>query len=199
MTEFAEDVRRVAAAAGVAPPVVEVWREKRLAILRLRPDGARLFIHPALLGMPRVARLGIIAHELAHVARRDPVFRRWLFPSVLMALLLVEVPILVWLVFQLFDGRWWALPLAPVIWLAGSVGGRILILAIRRRQEYAADSAAAAMLGGADPVVAYLDWLTAHNAELPPAPLPVKLWNATHPSNAARRAAILRAHHPKLS
>jgi Zn-dependent protease with chaperone function len=192
LTEVSDELRRLSAAAGVAAPILEVrTKSRRLAIVERRRDVTRVVIRPETLTLPPLVLRGILAHEVAHVAEGHPVRRRWLRVGVLAAASLSFILVSAVFAAETLAGRWWLWPFWFAAWLITIVAPRIVLLAILRRQEYAADRAAAALLGSPDPVVALLDWLSAHGGGLSRAPLPVRLWNATHPSNAARREAVL--------
>jgi Zn-dependent protease with chaperone function len=192
VTEVSDELRRLSAAAGVAAPILEVRiGSRRLAMVRRRRDDTRLVIRPETLTLPPPVLRGILAHEVAHIARGHPVYRRWVRASSVAAIWLLFILLSAVLAVEIIAGRWWLWPIWAAAWLAAIVGPRVALLAILRRQEYAADRTAATLLGSPDPVVAFLDWVSSHGGELPAAPLPVRLWNATHPSNAARRQAVL--------
>lgn len=149
-----------------------------------------LVIRPGTLTLPPAVLRGILAHEVAHIAAGHPARLRWMRFSAVAAASLSFILLSAVFVVETRAGRWWLWPFWAAAWLITIVAPRIALLAILRRQEYEADSVAARLLGSPDQVVAFLDWISAHGGGLPP--LPVRLWNATHPSNAARREAVLR-------
>lgn len=192
MTEVSDELRRLSAAAGIAAPNLEVrTSSQRLATVRARRNQTSLVIRPETLTLPPLVLRGILAHEVAHIAEGHPERRRWLRVGALAAASLSFILLSAVFAVETLGGRWWLWPFWAAAWLITIVAPRIALLAILRRQEYAADRAAAALLGSPDPVVAFLDWISAHGGGLPPAPLPLRLWNAAHPSNAARREAVL--------
>ena len=84
----------------------------------------------------------------------------------------------------------WPAPAAAALCLL--VLSRAIPLAVMRRQEYEADRVAATLVGGPD-VVAFLDWVSSHGGDKRSKP-----WYATHPSNAARRQALVGAQSSRL-
>jgi Zn-dependent protease with chaperone function len=88
--------------------------------------------------------------------------------------------------------RWlWPAPVAAALCLL--VLTRAIQLGVLRRQEYEADRLAAKLLGGLEPLIAFLDWISSHGGDQG-----AKVWNATHPSNAARRKALLGVQSSRL-
>jgi Zn-dependent protease with chaperone function len=192
LSEVDDELRRLSAAAGIAPPILEVRAtSNRIAMVQQRRGETRLVIRPETLTLPAPVLRGILAHELAHIARGHPVYRRPMTAGFAAASSLLLVLLGGWIGVELVVGRWWLWPLWGVAWLAAIVAPRIAILAILRRQEYAADRAAATLLGSPEPVLAFLDWVSSRGGEVPATSMPVRIWTATHPSNAARRKALL--------
>lgn len=185
---------RLASAAGVsAPPVEATDRGAQFAFVDLRRGGTKLVVHRALLGAPAPVVRGVLAHEIAHVVHRDPATRRRLrLGSVAAIWMIVLADIAISFVLISVAPRWLA-ALALVPELAALLLPRTLHLAVQWRQEYRADRYATKLLGGAEEVFAFLDWTTAHSRPLG-RPLPVELWNLTHPSGTARRRALMGAY-----
>jgi len=85
----------------------------------------------------------------------------------------------------------WPAPAAAALCLL--VLSRAIPLAVMRRQEYEADRVAATLVGGPDAVIAFLNWVSSHGGDKRSKP-----WYATHPSNAARRQALVGAQSSRL-
>jgi len=185
-------LRPIAAAAGIETPRLEVVSApERFGRAAVERNGTAIYIRRELLAAPAQVLRGVLAHEVAHLARRDPQARRrrrWAMVVAIWVIAASDFVISANLV--LSDRRpLWAIAL--IVELAAFLLPRAVQLAICRRQEYACDVLAARLLGGASPPIEFLDWFSSHT-RVPPRPLPVRFWNATHPSNAARRAALLK-------
>jgi Zn-dependent protease with chaperone function len=184
-------VRELASAAQITEPrFVVSATERRVARVDAGRGGVTLTVQPGLLSAPRDVVQGVLAHEVAHVARRDPYTRRWLRRSTVAAIWVIALASIVVLTGLIFIAPpvWWMFAM-PVL-LAGLLVPRTVQLAILRRQEYDCDRRAARLLGDAGPVVAFLDWIPDHIRPIHRSRIG-RLWNATHPSPAARRRAVL--------
>jgi Zn-dependent protease with chaperone function len=191
LAESAEMLRRLAATAHVAVRGLEVRaRLPRLARLEHRRDGFWIVCQPPLLVAPEPVRLFVLAHEVMHIALGHRViFRRLKF--LLIAAILFMVGFGVVLIPQIVkDANPWLLLIESVVWLAAMLSPRAILLAVARRGEYQADRMAVTLLGSSDPGVAFFDWIAAFGQPVL-MPLPLRLWGSTHPSNVARRRALL--------
>ncbi len=190
--QTADLLRQIARAAGIDTPRLQiVSAPERFGRVEVKPDGPAIYIRRELLAAPAQVLQGVLAHEVAHLARRDPQARRRLRWATVAAIWVIAASDLVISATLVLSGRRLLWAIALIVELAAFALPRAVQLAIWRRQEYASDALAAHLLGGASAVIEYLDWMSAH-IRIPSRPLPVQLWNATHPSNAARRAAILQ-------
>lgn len=192
----AEALRRLAAAAHVATPGVEVragWR--RVARVVRRPEGFKVVIGPVLLTASELVVMGVLAHEVTHIALGHRAMFQRLKVGAIAAIVLASIAFFALFTLQLLHGtgNWWLWVIEVVAWLALTLTPRLILLAIARREEFEADRKAATLLGSPDPVIAFLDWvatLTRDNRW----PIPLRPWMSTHPSLAARREAMLRSH-----
>jgi Zn-dependent protease with chaperone function len=192
----AEIVRSLSVAARVSPPQLEMTANRRLiARVVLRGNTPTLLVRNELTRVAPPVLRGVMAHEIAHVARRDPFVRRRMMLAWTIAVLLIGIASFGLGVKLIYDGPPWTWALALVADLAAIAGVRAVQLATLRRQEYEADLLAARLAGSPDHVVASLDWM-ATQVRFQRQPFPLNLWNATHPSIAARRRAVLRASSP---
>jgi len=193
LTESAEMLRRLAATANVAVRGLEVGGKAspKLARVEHRRDGFWVVFQPQMLGAPEPVRRFVIAHEIAHIAlghRR--IIRRLIF-ALIAALPLIGIGFFVVLIPQIVnDANPWLLLIESVIWVAAILSPRAIILAVARRHEYQADRMAVSLLGSPDTAVAFFDWIAAFTRPYV-MPLPIRLWGSTHPSNVARRRALL--------
>lgn len=191
LAEAAALTRRLAAAAHVSVHTLAVQpRTKRWARAERRQNGFWVVINPGLLTAPEPVLRGVLAHEIGHIVLGHPQGRRRLLVvagTAGMALLLAGYVAGLWLIFT-FGA--WLLPIVIAGWLVSIVAIRATLLLVMRRREYQVDRVAAGLLGSTEPVVAFLDWFDAHTPSKQ-APLPLRLWKATYPSNAARRQALL--------
>jgi Zn-dependent protease with chaperone function len=88
--------------------------------------------------------------------------------------------------------RWlWPAPVAAALCLL--ILTRAIQLVVLRRQEYEADRLATKLLGSLEPLIAFLDWVSSHGGDQG-----AKVWDATHPSNAARRKALIGVQSSRL-
>jgi Zn-dependent protease with chaperone function len=88
--------------------------------------------------------------------------------------------------------RWlWPAPVAAALCML--ILTRATQLVVVRRQEYEADRVAAKLVGSTEPLIAFLDWVSSHGGDQE-----AKVWDATHPSNAARRKALLGVQSSRL-
>jgi Zn-dependent protease with chaperone function len=184
-------VRELASAARVAEPrLVVSTSERRVARVDARSGGVTLTLQQGFLAAPREVMQGVLAHEVAHIARRDPYTRRRLRNATVAAIWVIAVSGIVVLSVLMSNTplAWWV-PAVPAL-LAALFVPRTVQLAILRRQEYDCDRRAAELLGGPGAVVAFLDWIPAHTRPIHRSRI-ARLWNATHPSPAARRRAVL--------
>jgi len=187
----ADLLRQIARAAGIDTPRFQlVSAPERFGRAEVKRDGPAIYIRRELLAAPAHVLQGVLAHEVAHLARRDPQARRRLRWTTIAAIWVIAAADFVISASLVLSGHWLLWAFALIVELATFVLPRAVQLVIWRRQEYACDALAAQLLGGASTVIEFLDWMTNHT-RMPPRPLPVRLWNATHPSNAARRAALL--------
>ncbi len=159
-----------------------ISRRKRL---EREPSGAAIYLRRELLAAPTQVLQGVLAHEVAHLARRDPQTRRRLRWATIAAIWVIAASDLAVSATLALSGRRLLWAIALIIGLAAFVLPRAVQLAIWRRQERACDALAAQLLSGAGTVIEYLDWMSNHTWM-------ARLWNATHPSNSARRAALLK-------
>jgi len=102
---------------------------------------------------------GVLAHEAAHLARRDPQARRRLRWASIAAIWVIAASDLVISATLALSGRWLLWAIALIVGLAAFVLPRAVQLAIWRRQERACDALAARLLGGAGTMIEYLDWM----------------------------------------
>lgn len=184
-------VRELAAAARIAEPHVVVSAgERRVARVDARPGGIILTIQQGFLSAPREVVQGVLAHEVAHVARRDPYMRRRLRNAAVAAIWVIALAsiVVLYVLISIAPLAWWVL--AMLVWLTALLVPRAVQLAILRRQEYDSDRLAAELLAGPGPVLAFLDWIPAHTRPVHRSRI-ARLWNATHPSPEARRRAVL--------
>src|SRR5229473_497736 len=192
LPESAEMLRRLAATAHVAVRGLEVRaKSPRLARVERRRDGFWIVFQPPLLVAPEPVRSFVLAHEIAHIALGHRVIIRRLGFALVAAIPLMAIGFFVVLAPQLGNDRnRWLLVIESVIFIAAMLSPRAVILAVARRNEYQADRMAVTLLGSSDPGVAFFDWIIAFGR---PAlmPLPLRLWGSTHPSNVARRRALL--------
>ncbi len=162
----------------VSPPLIRIVGEKAFAAEALRPEAA-IFISSELLGaMTPDECKGLVAHEVAHIVRRERLRRA-------LALAVVTT----WYV-GLY--AWWITKYpgttlgSRLIWLiAYSYVMQTVRTALRRRSEFAADKLAAQMVGDAAPVVGALRKIARVWK------LPMDRATRTHPSPAARIAALV--------
>jgi len=192
ITESVETLRRMAATAKVAVRGLEVSGKAshRLARVERRRNGFWVVFQPRMLDAPEPARRFVLAHEVAHIALGHRLRIRRLGFALVAAILLMAIGFFVVLQLQLVnDANPWLLLIESVIFIAAMLSPRALILTASRRHEYHADRWAVTLLGSSDPGVAFFDWV----ATLKPyvMPFPLRLWGSTHPSNAARRRALL--------
>jgi len=193
LSESAETVRRLAAIAHIVPPGVELQANgPNWARVKGRRDGLWVLMQPALLMAPGPVRLGVLAHEVAHVALGHPLIKRRLKFAAVASTPLMSLGFVGALILQIKRPNPWLLLIESVIWLAAMLAPRAILLAVSRRLEYQADRAAVTLLGSPDPVVAVLDWIPLHSAP-DRTPLILRLWGSTHPSPNARREALLKA------
>ena len=189
-----DELHRLAAAAGVAVPTLEVQTDtKRLARVRHRRDGVRLLVRPETLLLPPQVLSGILAHELAHIARNHASIRSRMAIASVGAIWAIVLAATIAIVVLLRTGLSWLWPAPAAAALCLLVLTRAIPLAVMRRQEYEADRVAATLVGGPDSVIAFLDWVSSHGGDKRSKP-----WYATHPSNAARRHALLGAQSSRL-
>jgi Zn-dependent protease with chaperone function len=193
LIESNEIVRRLAETARVVPPGVELRAEgPKWARVQRRRDGLWVLIQPALLVAPESVRLGVLAHEVAHIALGHPLFKRRVTVAAVASIPLMSLGFIGALILQVQSPNLWLLLIESVIWLTGILAPRAILLAVSRRLEYQADRKAVSLLGSPDHVVALLDWIPRHS--LPDSrPLILRLWGSTHPSPNARREALLKA------
>lgn len=192
-TVTAQALRRLAAAAHVAAPGIEVSaRSRRIARVVRRRDGFRVVMGPVLLTAPEPVLMGVLAHEVAHIALGHPAMLRRLRVAVGAVVVLISTLLFFLAVFILQgSGNAWLWAIEAVALLAVMLAPRVVLLAVVRRYEYRADQTAAELLGSSGPVIAVLDWLPTVGRD-DRWPLPVRPWTSAHPSTAARRQAMLR-------
>jgi Zn-dependent protease with chaperone function len=192
LTESLEMLRRLAATAHVAVRGLEVRpKAPRLARVERRRDGFWIVFQPALLVAPEPVRLFVLAHEVAHIALGHRVSIRRLGFALIAAIPLMGIGFFAVLSTQLVnDTNPWLLLIESVIFIAAMLSPRAVILAVARRYEYQTDRMAVTLLGSPDPGVAFFDWIAAFGRPVL-MPLPLRLWGSTHPSNVARRRALL--------
>jgi Zn-dependent protease with chaperone function len=189
-----EALRRLAAAAHVATPGVEVragWR--RVARVVRRPGGFKVVIGPVLLTATEPVLMGVLAHEVAHIALGHRAMFRRLRVGATAMIVLASIAFFAVFTTQFLEGTetWWLLAIEVLAWFALVLTPRAILLAIARREEFEADRSAATLLGSPDQIIAFLDWVSTVTRS-DPWPSPLGLWMATHPSLAARREALLR-------
>jgi Zn-dependent protease with chaperone function len=192
MTESAETLRRMAATAKVVVRGLEVSGKAshRLARVEHRRNGFWVVFQPRMLDAPEPARRFVLAHEVAHIALGHRMIRRRLGFVLVAAILFVAIGFFAVLGPQVVnDTSPWLLLIESVIFIAAMLSPRAVILFVARKGEYQADRMAVSLLGSLDPGVAFFDWV----ATLKPytMPFPLRLWGSTHPSNVARRRALL--------
>jgi Zn-dependent protease with chaperone function len=193
LIESNEIVRRLAETARVVPPGVELQAKgPNWARVQRRRDGLWVLIQPALLMAPAPVRLGVLAHEVAHVALGHPLIKRRLKFAAVASIPVMSLGFVGALILQIKSPNPWLLLIESVIWLAAMLAPRAILLAVSRRLEYQADCKAVSLLGSPDPVVALLDWIPLHSVP-DSTPLILRLWGSTHPSPNARREALLKA------
>jgi Zn-dependent protease with chaperone function len=160
-----------------SPPLIPIAGKKAFAAEALRPEAA-IFISSELLNaMTPDERKGLVAHEFAHIVRRERLRR--------------ALPLAVVTVWYIGLYAWWitqhpATTLANrLVWLiAYSYVMQAVRTALSRRSEFAADKLAAEMVGDARPVVGALQKIARVWR------LPMDRATRTHPSTAARIAAL---------
>ncbi len=188
---LAAEIRRLASMAGVVEPRLELVADSpKVASVERRRDGMHLMLRQELLAAPPAVLSGLLAHEVAHIVRQDPKIRRRLRLGSVAAIWVIAMAVMTVSTLLILNGHDRLAAVAVLAGLAGLFLPRSVHLVVIRRQEFQADRLAARLLGGTEPVVAFLDWASAHLRPLRE-PLPVRLWKATHPSNAARRTALL--------
>ena len=182
-----DELRRLAAAAGVAAPMLEVRTDtKRLALVRYSRDGVRLLVRPETLRLPTQVLRGILAHEVAHIARQHSSIRRRMGIASLAAIWATLLAGTIAMVIAILTAPRWLWPAPVAAALCMLILTRATQLVVVRRQEYEADRVAAKLVGSTEPLIAFLDWVSSHGGDQG-----TKVWDATHPSNAARRKALL--------
>lgn len=186
-------VRTLASAAHVQMPSV-VLRERvpKIAEVHGRHGGVELLVTRQLLVAPSEVVRAAMAHEIGHIAHRDPIVRRRLRVASIAGIWAIAAASVAVSSALLLSGSSVLGAFALVAGIGAMVLPRAVQLAILRHQEYEADRFAAQLLGGPIPVVTYFDWFSAYWRPLR-RPLPVRLWMATHPSLTARRRALLDA------
>ncbi len=151
-----------------------------------------MVISQVLLMAPEPVLIGVLAHEVAHIALRHPAILRRLRVAVGAAIVLISTLLFFLAVFIVEgSGNSWLWVIEAVALLAVILAPRAILLTVARRYEYRADQTAAELLGSSGPVIAFLDWLPTVGRD-DRWPLPVRAWTAAHPSTAARRHAMLR-------
>ena len=134
-------VDALSAKLGIVPPklyLIPVGFPRALAAGR-GPNGSALALSTGLLGALSPAQLeAVIAHELAHVRRRDVLVQTF---AVMLAVVLVEVSRL---------GGWFERALLAVL---GPVAAAFVHLLLSPKRELAADRVAAGLCGSADGLV----------------------------------------------
>jgi len=192
LTESAEMLRRLAATAHVAVRGLESRSKlRRLAILEHRRDGFWVVFQPALLVAPEPVRVFVLAHELAHIALGHPVKIGRLRFLLIGATLLIGIGFGMVLFSQIVkDANPWLLTFESVIWIATMLSPRAILLAVARRYEYQADRWAVTLLSDPGAGNSLFDWMAASTRRVL-MPLPLRLWGSTHPSDVARRRALL--------
>jgi Zn-dependent protease with chaperone function len=192
LTESAAMLRRLAATAHVAVRGLEVRSKlRRLAIVEHRRDGFWVVFQPGLLVAPEPVRLFALAHEVAHIALGHLAIIRRLRFLLIAAILLVWIGFGVVLMSQIAeDANPWLLTIKYVIFIAAVLAPRAILLAVARRYEYQADRWAVALLGNPGAGNSFFDW-SATSARRVLMPLPLRLLGSTHPSDVARRRALM--------
>lgn len=188
--EAARTLGRLAAAAHVAAPGLSVTvKSRRLGMVERRRDGLWIVMQPVVLTAPERVVRGLLAHEVAHIARRHPAVRWRLKLAAIASIWLVCFAFIGVLILQIATGNTWLWLIEGAVWLIAALTPRAIQLALFRRQEYEADRVAVELLGTSEPVIALFDWISANTRQVRK-PLVVRLWMATHPSTAARRQAL---------
>jgi Zn-dependent protease with chaperone function len=159
------------------PPLIPEDGLRTFAAEALRPEAAIFVSEKLLAGMNPEERKGLIAHEFAHILRRERLRRA-----------LVEALVTSWYI-GLF--AWWMYrhPGATIgtqlVWM---VVYAYLMQAVRttlsRRSEFAADKLAAEILGDSRPVAGMVQKMATISR------IPLDRATRTHPSPAARIAAL---------
>ena len=147
-----DELRRLAAAAGVAAPTLEVRTDtKRLALVRYSRDGVRLLVRPETLRLPTQVLRGILAHEVAHIARQHSSIRRRMGIASLAAIWATLLAGTIAMVIAILTAPRWLWPAPVAAALCMLILTRATQLDVVRRQEYEADRVAAKLVGSTEP------------------------------------------------
>ena len=166
---------------------------KRLALVRYSGDGVSLLVRPETLSLPPQVVRGILAHEVAHIARHHSSVRRRMGIASLAAIWAILLAGTIAMVIAILTAPRWLWPAPVAAALCMLILTRAIQLVVVRRQEYEADRVAAKLVGSPEPLIAFLDWVSSHGGDQG-----AKVWDATHPSNAARRKALLGVQSSRL-
>jgi Zn-dependent protease with chaperone function len=160
-----------------APPLIPEEGLRTFAVEALRPEAAIFVSEKLLAGMTVEERKGLIAHEFAHILRRERLRRA-----------LVEALVTSWYI-GLF--AWWMYRHAGTtlgaqfVWLIVYAYVRQAVrTALSRRSEFAADKLAAEIVGDSRPIAGMVQKMATISR------IPLNRATSTHPSPAARIAAL---------
>jgi Zn-dependent protease with chaperone function len=184
---------RLAAAAHVAAPGLQARSKSPRIGLVERGRGRSswvVVIQSIVLTAPEPVQHALLAHEVAHIARGHLPVRRRLKFGAAAAIMLVYFAFIGAVILEITTRNMWLWLVTVAAASVAMLTPRAVLLAVFRRQEFEADRVAVELLGRPEPVVALLDWITT-NTKPKHSPLAVRLWMATHPSNAARRQAVV--------